>query len=39
MAAWHILLAIHGMLDQETFDKFVDCAISVLEPEREAVGA
>lgn len=37
--AWHVVLAIHGMLGQEAFDRFVDCAISVLEPERTAVGA
>ena len=39
VAAWHILLAIHGMLGQQAFDQFVDCAISALEPEREVVGA
>lgn len=38
-AARYILLSIHGMLGQEVFDKFLDCAIFVLESEREAVGA
>lgn len=38
-AAWHVTLAIHGLLGQEAFDQFVDCVTSALEPEREAVGA